>query len=72
MIPFARLPYPARDEARLARIVTAAFAQRRKTLRNTLKGYFSASDLERLGIDPGLRAQDLGVAEFVRLADAAP
>jgi 16S rRNA (adenine1518-N6/adenine1519-N6)-dimethyltransferase len=72
MIPFARLPYPARDEARLARVVTAAFAQRRKTLRNTLKGYFSASDLERLGIDPGLRAQDLGVAEFVRLADAAP
>ena len=70
MVPFARLPHPARDEAQLARIVTAAFAQRRKTLRNTLKGHFSAADLERLGIDPGLRAQDLGVGDFVRLADA--
>jgi 16S rRNA (adenine1518-N6/adenine1519-N6)-dimethyltransferase len=72
MTPYARLPHPARDETRLAKIVSAAFAQRRKTLRNALKGYFSSAGLERLGIDPGLRAQDLGVAEFVRLADAAP
>ena len=70
MVPFARLPHRARDEARLAKIVAAAFAQRRKTLRNALRGYFSAADLERLGVDAGLRAQDLGVADFVRLADA--
>jgi 16S rRNA (adenine1518-N6/adenine1519-N6)-dimethyltransferase len=70
MTPFGRLPYPARDETQLAKVVSAAFAQRRKTLRNSLKGYFSAADLERLGIDPGLRAQDLGVGDFVRLADA--
>jgi 16S rRNA (adenine1518-N6/adenine1519-N6)-dimethyltransferase len=70
MIPFARLPHRARDEARLGKIVATAFSQRRKTLRNALSGYFSAAELERLGVDPGLRAQDLGVADFVRLADA--
>ena len=71
MTPFSRLPHRARDETVLARIVTAAFAQRRKTLRNTLKAHFKAADFETVGIDPGLRAQDLGVAEFVRLADHA-
>jgi 16S rRNA (adenine1518-N6/adenine1519-N6)-dimethyltransferase len=69
--PYCRLPHPARDEGALGRIVTAAFAQRRKTLRNALKDYFRAADFERLDVDPGLRAQDLRVEDFVRLADAA-
>jgi len=71
LTPYSRLPHPARDEAALGKIVTAAFSQRRKTLRNSLKGYFGAADFERLGVDAGLRAQDLGVADFVRMADAA-
>jgi 16S rRNA (adenine1518-N6/adenine1519-N6)-dimethyltransferase len=71
MIPHARLPHAARDEEWFAKIVAAAFSQRRKTLRNALRGYFKGEDFERLGVDAGLRAQDLGVAEFVRLADAA-
>lgn len=72
MTPFASLPHPARDASRLRAIVTAAFSQRRKTLRNTLKSYFEVADLERLGVDPGLRAQDLRVEDFVRLADEIP
>lgn len=71
LAPFPRLPHPARDEAQLGMVVTAAFSQRRKTLRNALKGYFRAADFERLGLDGGLRAQDLSVADFVRLADTA-
>jgi 16S rRNA (adenine1518-N6/adenine1519-N6)-dimethyltransferase len=71
MTPFARLPHPARDEARFATIVAAAFAQRRKTLRNALRGHFGPEDFEKTGVDAGLRAQDLGVADFVRLADYA-
>ena len=71
MTPFERLPYCARDEGWFGRIVTAAFSQRRKTLRNALKGYFHADDFSRLGIDAQQRPQDLGVAEFVRLADRA-
>jgi 16S rRNA (adenine1518-N6/adenine1519-N6)-dimethyltransferase len=69
MTPYASLPHAARDAGRFRAIVTAAFAQRRKTLRNTLKGYFAAADFERLGIDARLRAQDLRVEDFVRLAD---
>jgi 16S rRNA (adenine1518-N6/adenine1519-N6)-dimethyltransferase len=71
MIPHAQLPHRARDEGWLGKIVAAAFSLRRKTLRNSLRGYFSAADFERLGVNAGLRAQDLGVGDFVRLADAA-
>ena len=71
LTPYSLLPHPARDETAFGKIVAAAFSQRRKTLRNALKGYFGAADFERLGVDAGLRAQDLGVADFVRLADAA-
>ena len=71
MTPFARLPHPARDEATLRKIVAAAFSQRRKTLRNALSAYFKAEDFERLGVDAGLRAQDLRIEDFVRLADDA-
>ena len=61
---------PARaTRALFATVVAAAFSQRRKTLRNTLKGRFGPADFARLGIDPGLRAQDLRVEDFVRLAD---
>ena len=69
MIPHRPLPCPARDETLFATVVAAAFSQRRKTLRNTLKGRFGPADFARLGIDPALRAQDLGVEHFVRLAD---
>ena len=69
MMPFVRLPHPARDEGSLRKIVTAAFSQRRKTLRNALSAYFKAEDFERAGVDAGLRAQDLRVEDFVRLAD---
>lgn len=70
MLPHARLPYPASDEAALFRVVTAAFGKRRKTLRNALRDLVSDTDLEAVGIDPGLRAETLGVGEFVRIADA--
>jgi len=53
----------------LGKIVAAAFAQRRKTLRNALRAHFKAADFERLGVNAGLRAQDLRVEDFVRLAD---
>lgn len=70
MTPYAQLPHPARDEALFGAIVTAAFGQRRKTLRNTLKSYLSGEELAALGIDPGKRAEELGVEEFVRIANS--
>ena len=59
----------ALSEAEFSRVVSRAFSMRRKTLRNTLSGLISATDLAQLGIDPGLRAQDLPVAAFVTVAN---
>ena len=52
-------------------VVTAAFGQRRKTLRNALSGYLSAQQIAALGIDPGLRAETLAPMQFGALAQAA-
>ncbi|NNL11311.1 MAG: 16S rRNA (adenine(1518)-N(6)/adenine(1519)-N(6))-dimethyltransferase, partial [Pseudomonadales bacterium] len=68
--PYATPPCKAIDEALLSRLVTAAFAQRRKTLRNTLKAFCSAEQLEALAIAPGSRAETLPVADFVKIANA--
>lgn len=69
MLPWRGRPFLAQDEALLAKIVLAAFAMRRKTLRNTLQGYLEDADFACLGIDPGLRAENIGVADFVRIAN---
>lgn len=68
-VPYAALPYPARDEALFAKVVTAAFSQRRKTLRNTLKGLLDDAGFAALGIDPQLRAENISLAEFVAIAN---
>ena len=55
----------------LERITEAAFGQRRKMLRQSLKGVPGALDaLEQLAIDPARRAETLSVAEFVSIARA--
>jgi 16S rRNA (adenine1518-N6/adenine1519-N6)-dimethyltransferase len=58
------------DEALFARIVAAAFGQRRKTLRNALKTIAQEDQLERAGIAPSARGETLSVADFVRLANS--
>ncbi len=70
LMPYADLPHPARDEAIFSSVVARAFSQRRKTLRNTLKDIITDADFEQLAINPGARAQELSVADFVRIADA--
>ena len=54
-------------ERRLQRLVTAAFSQRRKTLRNSLRGLVQVADIEACGIDPQWRAEVLTPAQFVQL-----
>ena len=69
LVPHATLPWPASDEAVFAKTVAAAFGQRRKTLRNALAKLCSGDELVRLGIDPSSRAEELGVAGFVTIAN---
>jgi len=66
--PYREPPHPVDDPDQLSRVVTAAFAHRRKTLRNNLKELLSVQQIEACGIDPGVRAETLSVADFVRLA----
>jgi len=60
----------AKDPLLFARVVTAAFSQRRKMLRNTLRDFISEADLAALGITPTARAEDIAVADYVRLANS--
>ncbi len=55
-------------------VVDAAFAQRRKTLRSTLRGLAGSTDaaeaaLAHAGVDPRSRGEALGVEEFARIAE---
>ena len=69
MVPKPTESLTAVDADLLGEIVTAAFGQRRKTLRNTLKAIVGAAALEALGIDPGLRAERLTLADFVAISN---
>jgi len=71
LVPRKASPWTACDEARLRKIVQAAFAQRRKTLRNNLKGIIDSDRLIALGIDPGARAETLELPQFIEIANAA-
>jgi 16S rRNA (adenine1518-N6/adenine1519-N6)-dimethyltransferase len=57
------------DPAQFARVVKAAFAQRRKTLRNALDGVCDVESLQHVGISPGARAETVAVADYVALAN---
>ena len=69
MIPRPVAARHARDEKLLGEIVTQAFGQRRKTLRNTLKGRVNDAQFSAAGIDPGARAEEIGVDRYVALAN---
>lgn len=69
MVPLPPEALTAKDETLLERIVAAAFGQRRKTLRNTLRDFLGESDFAALGLDPGLRGERLTVADYVAIAN---
>jgi 16S rRNA (adenine1518-N6/adenine1519-N6)-dimethyltransferase len=70
LTPHAALPAPAQDELLLAQLVSKAFSQRRKTLRNALADYATVQELAALGLDPRLRPENLSLEDFVRVANA--
>jgi 16S rRNA (adenine1518-N6/adenine1519-N6)-dimethyltransferase len=79
LVAFTRHDPPATTASRedVFAVIDAAFRQRRKTLRAALAGWAgSASEAERrlraADIDPGLRGEALGVADFARLAAVHP
>ena len=67
--PYAVKPIIAKNEKALARLVSHVFTQRRKTLRNSLKGMLVEDAFEKTGIDPMARPETLSMAQFVALSD---
>jgi len=68
MIPYAPTELPDVDDKVLGEVVLAAFSQRRKMMRNTLGVYRDRVDFDALGFDLSRRAEEVPVAEFVKLA----
>ncbi len=70
LVPHPVPPVEVADERCFDTVVRQAFSQRRKTLRNALKGLLDADRIAAAGVDPGSRAESLDLAAFARLADA--
>lgn len=69
LLPLRPDTYDIRDEKALSALVARAFSQRRKTIRNALKGVADVAALEAAGIDPGLRPEAIAIAGYVKLAN---
>ncbi len=69
LTPHDQPPVSVSDLAILADVVKAAFSQRRKTIGNSLKGLFERDQIETARIDPKLRAENLSLQDFSRLAN---
>lgn len=69
MTPLEKPESEALDPKMLGEVVTRAFTRRRKTLRNALSGLVSEKTLASLDIDPGLRPENLSVADFVKISN---
>jgi 16S rRNA (adenine1518-N6/adenine1519-N6)-dimethyltransferase len=67
--PYEKPPVQVMDETVFANLVRQAFSQRRKTLRNTLRGMLDISEISALDIDPSARAETLGLENFAELAN---
>lgn len=67
LVPHQQKPVQLTDEAEFARLVSTAFSQRRKTLRNVLRDTCSEQQLVAAGIDPSARAQTLSLQQFADL-----
>ena len=69
VVPLADRPSAERLK-KLERVTAAAFGQRRKMLRSSLKQLGGAALCEAAGIEPDARAEVIDIAGFLRLADA--
>ena len=67
LTPYQISPFPDVDREDLSGVVTQAFAQRRKTLRNNFKGALNDADWEALAIDPTARAETLAINDFIAI-----
>ena len=68
LVPHPEPPVTIDSMAIFERLVSQVFSMRRKTLRNSLRGLLSAEEIERAGIDPGLRPESISLRQFAQLS----
>jgi len=69
LTPWESAPVTIDDEESFQEVVKAAFSQRRKTLRNSLRALVTTEQFESAGVDPVRRAETLSMEEFAKLAN---
>jgi 16S rRNA (adenine1518-N6/adenine1519-N6)-dimethyltransferase len=69
LIPHSEPPVHIDSKEDFDHLVIQAFSMRRKTLRNSLRGLLDTTLIESAGIDPGLRAEMLDLAQFAALSN---
>jgi 16S rRNA (adenine1518-N6/adenine1519-N6)-dimethyltransferase len=72
LIPHPKPPLVVNDLMVFKQVVTQAFSQRRKTLRNSLKKLISEDVIISLGIDPMVRAETISLQDYAKLSNALP
>lgn len=70
LIPHAKPPVDVKDLTLFNKVLTQAFSQRRKTVRNSLKAFLNEEMLSSLGIDPGARAETISLQDFANLSNS--
>jgi len=69
LTPYKKLPIEVDNFKDFSQVVTQAFSQRRKTLRNSLKKMLDSEKIEACDINPTIRPEQLSISEFVRLSN---
>ncbi len=69
LVPHEKPPVDINNFDEFSKIVNFAFTQRRKTLRNILKGKLDVEQIEALGIEPTIRPERLSLADFTKISN---
>ncbi len=69
LVPYQQPPVLVNDMEKLNKVVSQAFSQRRKTLRNSLHKLIDEEAIIALNIDPTLRAEALSLNDFAKLSN---
>ena len=69
LVPKPLSSLSALDALDFTNLVRQAFSQRRKTLKNNLKGWLTEADIIAVGIEPSVRPERVPVADFVALSN---
>ncbi|CAK0774080.1 Ribosomal RNA small subunit methyltransferase A [Gammaproteobacteria bacterium] len=67
--PHLTPPVKISDIVQFSSLVRQAFLQRRKTIKNNLRGWLTADEIQSAGVDPGARPEVLSLEQFSRLAE---